>query len=193
MGVVRGARIVIKEDGRVRIRKLLGENDRAEQKGLVGRQKGEKKKEKRLSWGVSGNSLIWTPNNKQERRYIWNSVRCKSRSDMKKMIEQYEEGAEEDVLIVGRDRRIPLNVIEISKDDFRRGHFQEAETVYVDSRKRRFLLVRKPSKAPGQGKGKSAGSEGNIVQPEARIVSMPERCWKPKAINAYGRAHKRRK
>jgi hypothetical protein len=121
MGVVTGARITVKEDGRERCRKRLGENDNAEQK---------EQREKGLSWGVSGLGYLWTPCNKESRQLVWRSVRRKARSNVSRQIEyddKYVRGIV--ALAFPRDVRQPS---------------QDTKVIYVDGNGRHFGLCSTP-------------------------------------------------
>ena len=125
MGVVCCSRIVVKEDGSERCRKRHGENDNAE------------KREKGLSWGVSGRGRLWVPACKRSRKTIWRKVRRQIRHKVSRTVgheDKYVSGVV--ALAFPPDVRHPQAVFEIVKKTIRKG-LSEQPAVVSSLNKRR--------------------------------------------------------
>ena len=161
MAVIRGARIVLKENGQERFRKLRGENENAEYR------------EKTLSWGVSGLDIIWMPSCKKTRRHVWHCTRCATR-----VVLIQEELAP--LVKKNKKKENPSKPYSAFSPGFlflegnmvhQGDPLPESPWVFVSCDGYRF--VPKVSKGDLKKVSKRKVSEG-----ERRLLAMPNYCWK---------------
>jgi hypothetical protein len=160
MAIIHGARVVLKENGRERWRKLLGENDNAQ------------RREKSLSRGVSGVDILWVPSCKLSRRWVWHKVRCAARTT----VNQEEPVCciwKEDVSLASGSL-FPEVLFDLNGSIIPKGRplsEVKAPWVFINCDGNCFV----PETFPRNQKSVSGRK---VSEAERRLLAIPDYCWK---------------